>query len=247
MTIPVGFQRCYYRNFKKYYQKKVQTQWQTYFPGLISYNRFVEFMPDTLIPLCAYLRTCFGTCTGISFMDSTSLKVCHNRRISQHQVFKDVAARGKTSVDWFFGLKLHLVVNDKGELLNFQVTPGNVDDRKPVPELLQHLFGKVFADKGYISQKMFKELLESVGVQVVTKLKRNMKQRLMPFGDRLLLRKRAVVETVIDQLKNISQIEHSRHRSPVNCFVNILCGLIAYCHQPKKPGIAMEDNLLCSA
>ncbi len=247
MTILIGFHQSYYRNFKKYYQKKVQTHWQTYFPGLISYKRFIEFMPDTLIPLCAYLRTCFGTCTGISFMDSTSLKVCHNRRISQHQVFKDLAARGKTSVDWFFGLKLHLVVNDKGELLNFQVTPGNVDDRKPVPELLQHLFGKVFADKGYISQKMFKELLASVGVQVVTKLKRNMKQRLMPVGDRLLLRKRAVIETVIDQLKNISQIEHSWHRSPVNCFVNILCGLIAYCHQPKKPGIAMEDNLLCSA
>ncbi len=135
-------------------------------------------------------------------MDSTSLKVCHNRRISQHKVFKDVAARGKTSIDWFFGLKLHLVVNDKGELLNFQVTSGNVNDCKPVPDLLQKLFGKVFADKGYISQKMFKELLESVGVQVVTKLKRNMKQRLMPFADRLLLRKRAVVETVIDQLKN---------------------------------------------
>jgi Transposase DDE domain len=100
-------------------------------------------------------------------------------------VFKDIAARGKTSVDWFFGLKLHLVVNDKGELLTWKVTPGNVDDRQPVPELVQHLFGKVFADKGYISQKMFKELLENVGVQVVTKLKRNMKQRLMPFGDRL--------------------------------------------------------------
>jgi hypothetical protein len=128
--------------------------------------------------LCAYLRSCFGTSTGISFINSTSLKVFHNRRISQHKVFKDVAARGKTSVDWFFGLKLHLVINDKGELLNFQVTPGNVDDRKPIPELLQHLFGKVFADKGYISQKMFKELMESVGVQVVTKLKRNMKQRL---------------------------------------------------------------------
>ena len=122
-----------------------------------------------------------------------------------------------------------------------------MDDRKPVPKAVQHLFGKVFADKGYISKKMFEELMASVGVQVITKLKRNMKQRLMSLSDRLLLRKRAVVETVIDQLKNISQIEHSRHRSPVNCFVNIICGLIAYCHQPKKPGIAMDNNLLCSA
>ncbi len=255
MTILIGFHQSYYRNFKSYYLEKVQTQYQSHFPTLVSYNRFTEWVPDTLIPLCAYLRSCFGSCTGISFMDSTCLKVCwagdppssHNRRINQHKVFKDIAARGKTSVDWFFGLKLHLVINDKGELLNFQVTPGNMDDRKPVPDLLQHLFGKVFADKGYISQKMFEELMESVGVQVVTKLKRNMKQRLMSLSDRLLLRKRAVVETVIDQLKNISQIEHSRHRSPVNCFVNILCGLIAYCHQPKKPGISMEHNLLYSA
>ena len=247
MTILISFHQSCYRNFKTYYLEKVQTQWRNHFPKLVSYHRFVEWIPSTLIPLCAYLRSCFGTCTGISFMDSTSLKVCHNRRISQHKVFKDVAARGKTSVDWFFGLKLHLVINDKGELLNFQVTPGNVDDRKPVPELLRHLFGKVFADKGYISQAMFKELLEGFGVQVITKLKRNMKQRLMTLCDRLLLRKRAVVESVIDQLKNISQLEHSRHRSPVNCFVNILCGLIAYSHQPKKPGIAMEHNLLCSA
>jgi hypothetical protein len=244
MTILIGFHQSCYRNFKTYYLEKVQTHWQTHFPRLVKYNRFVEWIPSTLIPLCAYLRSCFGKCTGISFMDATSLKVCHNRRINQHKVFKDIAARGKTSVDWFFGLKLHLVINDKGELLNFQVTPGNVDDRKPVPELLQHLFGQVFADKGYVSQKLFKELMESVGVKLVTKLKRNMKQRLMVLSERLLLRKRSVIETVIDQMKNISQIEHSRHRSPVNCFVNILCGLIAYCHQPKKPGIAMDKNLL---
>ena len=248
MTILIGFHQSYYRNFKSYYLEQVQTQWQSHFPKLVSYNRFIEWIPDTLIPLCGYLRSCFGTCTGISFMDSTCLKVCHNRRINQHKVFKDVAARGKTSVDWFFGLKLHLVINDKGELLNFQVTPGNVDDRKPVPDLLQHLFpAKCLLIRVTSPKKLFEELMNSVGVQVVTKLKRNMKQRLMSLGDRLLLRKRAVVETVIDQLKNISQIEHSRHRSPVNCFVNILCGLIAYCHQPKKPGIAMQHNLLCSA
>ena len=114
MTILISFHQSCYRNFKIYYLDKVQTQWQSYFPRLVSYNRFVEWMPGTLVPLCAYLRSCFGTCTGISFMDATSLKVCHNKRISQHKVFKNVAARGKTSVDWFFGLKLHLVINDKG-------------------------------------------------------------------------------------------------------------------------------------
>jgi hypothetical protein len=140
--------------------------------------------------LCAYLRSCFGRCTGISFLDSSSLKVCHNRRIQQHQVFKNLASRGKTSVDWFRSFKLHLVVNDKGELLNFTLTPGNTDDRQPVAKLLQHLLGKVFADKGYVSQKLAKQLLESVGVQLITKLRRNMKQRLMPLSERLLLRKR---------------------------------------------------------
>ena len=200
MTILIRFHQSGYRNFKTYYLDKVQTQWQVYFPRLVSYHRFVEWIPRTLVPLCAYLRSCFGTCTGISFMDATSLKVCHNKRISQHKVFETIAARGRTCVDWFYGLKLHLVINDKGELLNVQVTPSNVDDRKPVPDLLHALFGKVYADKGYVCQKLFKELLEKVGIQLLTKLKRNMKQRLMPFCERLMLPKRAVVETVIDQL-----------------------------------------------
>lgn len=247
MTILISFHQSSYRNFEAYYCKQVQPYWHSAFPGLTSYNRFVELIPETLIPLCAYLRSCFGRCSGISFMDSTSLKVCHNRRIGQHKVFKDLAARGKTSVDWFYGFKLHVVVNDRGELLNFVLTPGNQDDRTPVPKLLQQLFGKVFADKGYVSQKLAKALLECSGVQLITRLRRNMKNRLMPLGDRLLLRKRAIIESVFDQLKNISQIEHSRHRSPVNCLVNIVCGLIAYCHQPKKPSIALDHNLLPSA
>jgi len=193
------------RNFKAYYTEKVHSQWHSAFPGLVSYGRFIEWIPSTLLPLCAYLRSCFSRCSGISFLDSTSLKVCHNRRINQHKVFKTLAARGKTSVDWFFGFKVHLVVNDKGELLNFTLTPGNIDDRQPVPKLLQQLVGKVFADKGYVSQKLTQQLLQTTGVQLITKLRRNMKNRLMALSDRLLLRKRAIIETVIDQLKNISQ------------------------------------------
>jgi Transposase DDE domain len=154
MTIAIAFHQSCYRNFKTYYLEKVQAEWADAFPGLVSYQRFIEWMPSTLVSMCAYLRSCFGQCSGISFMDLTSLKVCHNRRIKQHKVFEDLAARGKTSVDWFFGFKLHLVVNDRGELLNIVLTPGNIDDRTPVPKLLQQLFGKVFADKGYVSQKL---------------------------------------------------------------------------------------------
>lgn len=247
MTILIAFHQSCYRNFKTYYQEKVQTEWAGAFPRLVSYQRFIEWVPETLVPMCAYLCSCFGSCSGISFMDSTALSVCHNRRIERNKVFENIAERGRTSVDWFFGFKLHLVVNDRGELLNVMLTPGNTDDRKPVPQLLQQLFGKVFADKGYVSQKLAKQLLNTAGIQLITKLKRKMKQRLMPLNDRLLLRKRSIIETIIDQLKNISQIEHSRHRSPVNCFVNILGGLIAYCHQPKKPSISLDHNLLLPA
>lgn len=243
MTILIAFHQSAYRNFKAYYIEKVCCDWRSAFPGLVSYQRFVEWMPATLLPLCAYLRHCFGNCTGINFLDSTALKVCHNRRIHQHQVFLGRAARGKTSVDWFFGFKLHLVVNDRGELLNFTLTPGNTDDRKPVVKLLQRLLGKVFADKGYISQTLAERLFKTFGIQLVTNLRRKMKNRLLPLADKLLLRKRSIIESIIDQLKNISQIEHSRHRSPVNFLVNLLCGLIAYCHQPKKPSLALDRAL----
>jgi transposase len=247
MTILVSFHQNHYRNFKHFYLDYVCVYWRHAFPGLPSYHRFVEWMPSTLVPLCAYLKQCFGKCTGISFIDATSLKVCHNRRIPSHRVFKNLAARGKTSVDWFFGFKLHLVVNEQGDLLNVQVTPGNVDDRKPVPDLLQSLLGKVFADRGYVGQALAKKLLEDLGIEFFAKPRRNMKNHLMRLTDKLLARKRSIIETIIDQLKNISQIEHSRHRSPVNFAINVLCGLIAYSHQPQKPSLHLQWALPASA
>jgi hypothetical protein len=123
------------------------------------------------------------------------------------------------------------------------LTPGNTDDRKPVSKLLQCLLGKVFGDRGYISQQLATQLWQHLGIQLITKLRRNMKNRLMALTDKLLLRRRAIIESVIDQLKNISQIEHSRHRSPVNFLVNLVSGLIAYCHQPKKPSLVLEAVL----
>jgi hypothetical protein len=120
------------------------------------------------------------------------------------------------------------------------ITPGNVDDRKPVPKLLQFLFGKVFADRGYVSQNLTEQLRQDLGIEFFAKPKSNMKNRLMRLNDKLLSRYSSIIETIIDQLKNISQIEHSRHRSPVNFAVNLLCGLIAYCHQPKKPSFMLD-------
>lgn len=240
MTILIHFHQSHYRDFKAYYNEYVLERLRSEFPGLVSYTRFVEFIPSTLMPLCIYLRRlCFGTCTGISFMDSTALAVCKNPRIHSHKVFAGLAQRGKTSTGWFFGFKLHLIFNDRGELLNLMLTPGNVDDRKPVPKMVRKLFGKVFADKGYISQALREELLRTFSLQLVTGIRSNMKNALMPLMDKLLLRKRAIIETIIDQLKNVSQIEHSRHRSPTNFLVNLICGLIAYCRQPKKPSLGL--------
>ena len=236
MTIIVLFHASQYRNFKSYYTEHVMKHYAGAFPRLVSYHRFVELMPSALVPLCGYLQSRKGACSGISFIDSTSLRVCHNRRIQSHQVFAGCAQRGKTSVDWFYGFKLHLVINDCGELLALRLTPGNTDDRQPVPQLVKELFGKLFGDKGYLSQPLFETLYDE-GLQLVTKVKKNMKQRLISVFDKLMLRKRAIIESVIDQRKNISQIEHSRHRSIANCFVNLIAGLIAYTYREKKPSL----------
>jgi transposase len=244
MTILIAFHQSHYRDFKAYYCEQVLKSWRAEFPGLVSYTRFVEYIPSALVPLIIYLRSCcLGHCTGISFVDSTSLDVCLNQRIHAHKVFAGLAARGKTSTGWFFGFKLHLVVNDRGEILQLCITPGNVDDRKPVPRLVRRLFGKLFGDKGYISQPLAQSLRELFNIQLITKLRSNMKNQLMTMTDRILLRRRAIIETIIDQLKNISQIEHSRHRSISNFFVNVLCGLIAYCRRPSKPSLGLDHCL----
>ena len=236
MTIMINFHQEGYRDFKHYYQNHVQQDLAAEFPNLVSYTRFVELMSSVLLPLCAYLQTRFGNCTGIAFVDSTPLAVCHNRRIKRHKVFKHLATRGKTTMGWFYGFKLHLIVNHQGELLAVHLTAGNVDDRKPLDAMSQDLFGKLFGDKGYISQALFETFFQR-GLELITNIRSNMKNALMRLEDKLLLRKRFIIETINDQLKNISQIEHTRHRKPANFAVNLIAGLIAYTHQPKKPTI----------
>ena len=241
MTIVIHFHQSHYRNFKAYYQEHVQQHLRGEFPTLVSYTRFVELLPATVAPLLAYLRHRLGRVTGIAFIDSTPIPVCGNKRITRHQVFAGLAARGKSSLGWFYGFKLHLVVNDCGEVLSFHLTPGNVDDRQPVPQLAHALWGKLFGDKGYLSQPLFEQLYHQ-GVHLITPLRKNMPNRLMPLKDKLLARKRSLIETINDQLKNISQIVHTRHRSPTNFVVNLLAGLLAYSHQPKKPALRLTPD-----
>ena len=242
MTIVIHFHQVGYRNFKHYYRKHVCKHLFTEFPRLVSYGRFVELMPSVGLVLCAYLQSRFGRGTGIAFVDSTPVAVCHNRRIARHRVFRNLAARGRNTMGWFYGFKLHLIVSDLGELLAVHLTPGNVDDRKPLEGMTKDLYGKLFGDRGYLSQALFETLYER-GLELVSSLRKNMKNQLMLISDRLLLRKRFIIETISDQLKNISQIEHTRHRSPANFAVNLLAGLIAYTHQPKKPSLHLPTDL----
>lgn len=236
MTIIVWFQQSGFRTFKDFYLKEVCQHLRDEFPRLVSYSRFVELMPLALPLLCAFLQTRKGKTAGIAFIDSLPIAVCHNRRISSHKVFAELAERGKSSVDWFYGFKLHLIVNDQGELLAFHLTPGNVDDRKPVTKLAKDLFGKLFGDRGYISQPL-QEVLSQQNLQLITKLRKNMKNRLLSVFDHILLRKRALIETINDQLKNLCQIEHSRHRSTANFCVNVIAALIAYTFKEKLPSL----------
>lgn len=240
LTIMIGFHSSNCRTFKGYYLSLLADRRKD-FPNLISYPRFVEWMPSLTGPMAAYLMSRFGEVTGIAFVDSTALAVCGNKRISRNRVFQSRAKISRTTIGWFFGFKVHVVINDRGELLGIRVTPGNVDDRSPVREMCRGLIGKLFGDKGYLSQKLTEDLLQH-GLRLVTSLRKNMREKLMPLWDKLMLRKRSLIETVIDQLKNISQIQHTRHRSPTNYLVNVLAGLVAYTHQAKKPSLHLTPE-----
>jgi hypothetical protein len=244
MTIVIAFHGSGYRTFKDFYTGKVLPEWQTDFPDLVSYGRFVELMPWSFMPLVSFLNSQrLGELTGVSFIDSTPIRVCHIKRASTHKTFNGLAQWGKSSLGWYFGFKLHLIINDQGELLAMTLTPGNTDDRKPVPEMTKDLWGKLFGDRGYISQALFESLFEQ-GLELITKRRKNMKNALMPLLDKILLRKRPLIETVNDQLKNICQIEHSRHRSPFNFLVNLVSGLIAYTYHPNKPSLDIPHDEL---
>jgi hypothetical protein len=242
ITILTCFHLGSHKTFKHYYLQVVQQYWSDLFPGLVSYNRFVELQQRNFVVFALFVKEkCMGKCTGISFIDSTTLKVCRNQRINSHKVFKGIAARGKSSMGWFFGFKLHLVCNEKGELLSFYLTKGNVDDRNPkhIKSLTKKLFGKMFGDKGYLSRALWEMLFED-GIQLFTRLKKNMKGHIMELQDKILLRKRAIIETINDELKNLCQIEHSRHRSVNNFVINILGALAAYSFFPKKPALNIQ-------
>lgn len=245
MTILVLYHESGYKNLKSFYVQEIINHHSLEFRGLVSYNRFVELQRRCVLPLYFYLACKRGTCTGISFIDATALKVCHNLRIPSHRTFRGSAERGKSSTGWYYGFKLHLAVNEKGEILGFYVTAANVDERACADWITHNLAGKLVGDKGYLSKDLFERLMAR-GLKLITKLRRNMKNRLLEMEDKILLRKRSIIETINDQLKNISNIEHSRHRSVWNFLGNVASGLIAYCWKEKKPSLNLNFKDLVS-
>jgi hypothetical protein len=239
MTILVLYHASGYKNLKAFYVEEIARHRKAEFPELCSYRRFVQLQSRCVMPLFFYLLAKRGECTGISFIDATSLKVCHNLRIRSHRVFKGSAARDKSSTGWYYGFKLHLAISECGEILGFYLTAANVDERATTHWITQELTGKLVGDKCYISSNLFETLMQR-GLQLITKLRKNMKNRLVSIEDKMLLRKRALIETVNDQLKNISNIEHSRHRSLWNFLGNLAAGLIAYSWKEKKPSLNLN-------
>ena len=239
MLIMILFHDSGYRCLKHFYQEKICKHMRHIFQKVVSYNHFVELEKEMAIPLVLFIKkVLLDKRTGISFVDSTPLRVCKNQRIHIHKTFKGIAQRGKCSMGWFFGFKLHLICNEHGELLNFMITPGDVDDRNPLEykSFVEFVYGKLVGDKGYISKNLFERLFVD-GIQLITKLKSNMKGALMSVSDKLLLRKRGIIETINDELKNIVQAEYSKHRAFDNFIVNLLGAIAAYCCFPKQPCI----------
>lgn len=240
MSIEILYHRSGYKCFEYYYTQEVERGYlKPYFPQAPSYNRFVQLKPRMLTYLVFCLNLCqLGRACGVYFGDSTILTVCKNSRINRHRVFAKQADRGKSSTGWFYGLKLFLVINAFGEIMNAFFTAGNIADNNT--DIMLSLFGKlkglVFADKGFINGKATEMLMEK-GIQLITGVRNNMKNKLMKMQHKMLLKKRGVIESVNDILKSVCDIEHSRHRSPMNALVNLYAGICSYSWLDKKPSI----------
>lgn len=243
MTILILFHKSNYRTFKHFYLRHVKESLAHFFPKLVGYPRFVQLISETFFPLFCFIQEHKGVCEGLSFLDSTVLTTCHIRRAYSHKTFKKLAKWGKTTTGWFFGFKLHLIINHRAEIVAFRLTEGNIDDRAPVPDMIKDIWGKMFADRGYISKKLCNTLISN-GVHLITKLKKGMKNQMMDLWDKLMLRKRALIESVNNILKNNCQIEHHRHRSRWNFLSNLFGGLAAYCLEPNKPRLCFPKNEL---
>lgn len=239
ITISIYYHYSGFKNFKYYYLKHVLINMKNDFKNLVSYTRFLELkrMVNSIMNMFIQFKS-MNKCTGISYIDSYPLKVCNIKRSSSHKVLSK-ATKGKTSVGWFYGFKLHLITNHIGDIINFYITPGNVADnnRKVIEAITKNVTGKAFGDKGYLVNSKFFKQLYSNGLTIVTKIRKNMNNVLMHFDDKILLRKRGIIESVGSILKEVFSLEHSRHRNELSFFSHILSTLCAYIFKANKPSI----------
>lgn len=233
ITIMLAYHESGYRCFKDYYGF-VMFHHRKEFPYLVSYDRFVALMKRTFGIVMMMFAALRGKPTHIMFADSTPYAVCKIVRRYGHKVFEGLAALSKNSIGWFYGLKLHFLFNDQGEIVRLSITPANVDDRKGLKGLLAGLLGKIFGDRGYLGKDFFEELWQE-GIQMITRIRKNMKNKLMPLWDRFYLDKRMTVESIFSSIKSCGTFEHSRHRNTVNAFCHIFCALISYQLRSIKP------------
>ena len=244
MTILILFHQSQMKTFKDFYLRIVSIHYRSYFPNVSSYNRFLEWIPRTLLPFTGLFLITRGQCTGFSFIDSMPIKVCHPIRSKRNKVFKGFARSGKSSMGWFFGFKLHVVINHIGEIVDLSLSGGNIHDLKMVEPLSKNIFGYLFGDKGYISKSKAKKLREEHGINLITNVRSNMKSTYKTPFEKAMLSKRFLIETVFGKLKSSTNIEHSRHRSPKNFLVNIFSSLVSYNKWSKKPRITMIEELV---
>lgn len=233
MTILILFQSTRFRDFKNFYQGFVTRYWHDYFPSLPSYARFIVLIKRAIFPMTLFAQIKGGKRTGIYYIDSSCLPVCHLKRARRHKTFDDIAEYGRTSVGWFFGLKLHIVINDQGELLTFKITRGNRSDCQEAQSLLAALQGLAFGDKGYISKKLFDALFQQ-GLKLITRQRKNMKEAVKTDYEKQLLNQRGIIETVIGHLKHHYHVWHTRHRSVINAMTHLVAALAAYAIEPLK-------------
>lgn len=239
ITILIGFYQSSSDCFKNYYKNIILPYHQNDF-RLVTYEHFTKLIGEVLPFLTLVLNNLFDKCNGLSFLDSTTIAVCENYRIYSHKVFTGFAARSKTNKGWFYGMKLHLIINAAGGIVKASFSSGNKDDRKHFRSMTEGIFGKVFGDRGYLSKELFNDLWDQ-DIQLITGLKKGMKNILMSITDKLLLLKRVLIETVIGRIKLLNKFEHSRHRSPINAFSHMIACLVNYQLLPGKPSI---KNLL---
>ena len=243
LLIVVLFHLAPFKHFKAFYHYGIGQQYRACFGDLPHDDRFISLMPRLFVPLTVLLHSLSGEPSGVYFAASTTLAVCHNRRLHRHKVFKGLAARGKTRMGWFSGLKRHFVINHNGQIMALKITPGNTADSTMRDAMTPHLAGALYADTGYIGRELFSKLWQR-GLHLITSIRRNMRNDLMPRADKIMLRKRVLIETVLDTLKSEMGLEHSRHRSAINAMVHVLSCLVAYAFRPGKPSISLTSRRL---